>query len=132
VRPLNVPAAHTPCSLPAIALPPGAAGGSYLGLAVPAPAGDGDGTRTDADAAECRDAEQEQVGTGGGQAAARRRAGAHRRGGAAGPALLTGGVPSTKRNLNITKSTHGAQNADLSNAPEIESRPLWRRPQFRY
>ena len=34
--------------------------------------------------------------------------------------------PSTVRNLNITKSTHGAQNADLSNAPEIESRPLWR------
>src|SRR5207245_5570961 len=67
-----------------IALPHGAAGGSYLGLAVPATAGDGDGTRTAADAAECRDAEQEQVSAGGRQAAARRRAGAHRRGGAAG------------------------------------------------
>jgi hypothetical protein len=57
-----------------VALPPGAAGGFYLGLAVPATAGDGDGTRADADAAEGRDAEQEQVGTGGRQAA-RRRAG---------------------------------------------------------
>ena len=44
---------------------PGAAGGSYLGLAVPATAGNGDGTRADADAAERRDAEQQQVGTGG-------------------------------------------------------------------
>ena len=73
-----------------IALPPGVAGGSYLGLAVPATAGEGDGTRTDADAAECRDAEQEQVGAGGGQAAARRRAGAHRRGGAAGAGRRAG------------------------------------------
>ena len=53
---------------------PGVAGGSYLGLAVPATAGNGDGTRAE---------------------------------------------------LNITKSIHGAQNTDLSNAPEIESRPLW-------
>ena len=38
-----------------VALPPRAAGGFYLGLAIPATAGDGDGTRADADAADGRD-----------------------------------------------------------------------------
>ena len=47
-----------------VALPPGAAGGFYLDLAVPATPGDGDGTRADADAAEGRDAEQEQAAGG--------------------------------------------------------------------
>ena len=44
--------------------PPGAAGGFYLDLAVPATPGDRDGTRADADAAEGRDAEQEQAAGG--------------------------------------------------------------------
>jgi len=79
----------------------------------------GDGARADADGAEGRDAEQEQVSTGGRQASRRR------------PVLTVvvpgpvppggvppGGVPQSCR--------HGAQNADLSDAPENESRPLWR------
>jgi hypothetical protein len=65
-----------------VALPPGAAGGFYLGLAVRRRRATATAPAPTPMLPRARNAEQEQVGTGGRQAA-RRRAGAHR-GGAAG------------------------------------------------
>ena len=100
-----------------VALPPRAAGGFYLGLAIPATAGDGDGTRADADAADGCDAEQEQVGTGGGQAA-RRRPGGYRGGGATRVVTRRGvagrGVAAVGRAAVRRKLSPGRYGADLS------------------